>query len=264
MAVVKSVGASTRIRTLQLNADDVRSIEAALGGGTTTWRVGAQVADGKSYPRTVFSESSSLDELIAIAPKGRLAHFEVQHEDGKEILTLSVPGPNARLSLLTFEGPGEDVPDYFREIAFLLQQDERRGQKLHYVGLFCGPVLAITVPLGILDTVGRLGLFYDETRPVGNVSSAIISAVVVFLFLAPVCAGIWSWTTASFVALRPLIDAASLVRRMRDRVVSAAAWFRSLYRADELAEQKMLFATVTAMFFGIGAFIVAVIDLVAK
>lgn len=258
VAIEKSVSVSLGYSSAKLVIDDVRDIEASLTGFATTWRVSLPGHAAPDVPCVEHRSSSSLDELITEAPKGRLFRLEIEAErDGGRML-LEIPARNSRSAALNYEGPGEDPPPQFLIVNAILNKKWRRGRFARNLGsLLVG--LGVYIPIVILDQVGRFGLFYDETRPPHDVSVAVTFAIFSFLLLLPICVGIRTWATASVVTLRPVIDTASIVQRVSGRFVSAIKWMAGFYRADDTIERKILIATSTGAFAAVAALIVAIL-----
>ncbi|AEB42608.1 hypothetical protein VAB18032_07430 [Micromonospora maris AB-18-032] len=223
-----------------------------------------------SYWKTWTFETDTLDELIDVSPKGRIFHFEIEATSSEGNVHLKVGGPHKkdRRLMLHGEASGSDVPGVFHKIATMLEPAEKRGTKLHYLGAFIGPTMALYIPMLIFTLLWPgLGFFTDPPADAKDKPAlAVVASALALLILLPLGMGIFSRITASSVTLRPRfdpsalkpeIDFASMPRRFLETVAAGLRWVASLYKHDELAQQKMLIATVTAAFFGIGSFIIA-------
>ena len=261
MAIDRRTSATARFRATRLLADDLRKLEGELNVEEITWRIGASEKMSTWTWKTVYTKSTSLDELIDIAPKGLIGNLQVDAEAAGGHFALSVPGPTRRFIKLTYEGSGEEVPESFWNVSRVLKAAEKRGEKWHYAGAAVGPAVAICVPLLILDQVARLGWFYNETRPVQdeNVGPAIWWSFASFMVLTFIAAGFWGWSTSSGVTLRPIIDTGSLVNRTINSLIGAGKWIWSAHKAEDLNKQIMLLATVIAAICGAGSFVVALL-----
>ncbi|BCY07170.1 hypothetical protein L3i22_022580 [Actinoplanes sp. L3-i22] len=173
--------------------DDLRKISSELDADEVTWQIGAYSPQSTWSRKTVFTKSSSLDELIEIAPKGRIYSFELSARSGDRLFSLEVPGPKRRFVSLKYEGPGDELPESYWNVAELLKGAEKRGQKRDYAGAAAGPAIALSVPLLILDKVARLGWLYTETRPVleDRIGLAFLGAVFSFFVLGSFAAGFY-------------------------------------------------------------------------
>lgn len=239
--------------------DDLRAVERELGADELSWRIGSREPLGNWSWKNVYIRSESLDELTGNAPKGRIYEFEMQAEVGDQSFVLLMVSKEPRFLTLSYEGPGDDTPEIFRAVSSLVKKAEKRGEKWFYAGAVVGPMLALFIPLNILDQVGNLGLLYNETGPHRNVGAAFGWAIVSFLTIAFVAAGFGSWAVASSVTLRPVIDTASMVERAVDGAKSAGRWFVSFPRAEYMYKLIMLWATVVAAVCGVGGFVVALL-----
>jgi hypothetical protein len=259
VSINKRSAATARLRSVRLLVDDLRAVELELSADTVSWRIGSREPLGTWSWKNVYTQSDSLDELAGAAPKGRVYEFEVQAQAGDQSFVLLMAANEPRFLTFSYDGPGEETPEIFWTVLALLKKAEKRGAKWHFVGAVIGPSLALSIPLGILDQVGRLGFFYDETRPPANLGTAYVWAAVSFLFLALIVAGSWSWSTASSVTLRPIIDATSIVERAIDGAKSVGRWFVTIPKAEYMYKLVMLWSTVVAALCAIGAFFVTLL-----
>ena len=202
-------------------------------------------------------EAESLDDLVEVAPKGRIFNFSIEATGSGSSIYVKIGNP--RSASMVLETRGDDLDPSFEEIVKVLRRAEKRSQSFHYLGVMFGPVAAVLTPLTILDQVGNLGLFYDSSRPPHNLSVAVALAMVALLVLLPVSLAVWAWATSTSVRLKPRLDASSLTANIR--AISRRPFSRlgNLYRADGLIEQKMLFATITSMLVAIGSLIIALL-----
>lgn len=261
MAIEKRTSATARFRAARLVVDDLRKLEDELGTDEITWRMGAYEKLSTWSWRTVHSESSSLDELIEVAPKGRIYEFKIDAKVGEQNFVLDAAWPGRRFLTLKYDGPGDELPEAYWNITALLKAAEKQGEKWHYAGTAVGPAVALFVPVLILDQVARLGWFYNETRPVQDehIGSAVVWAVLSFFVLGSIAAGFWGWSTSSGVTLRPIIDTDSLVNRTIDGIINAVKWIWSAHKVEDLNKQIMLLATVIAAICGAGSFVVSLL-----
>jgi hypothetical protein len=241
--------------------DDLREFEHELGADEVSWRFGLREHLGTWSWKNVYTQSHSLDELSSVAPKGAVYQFEVQARFGEQSFVLLMVSSDPRFVTFSYEGPEEEIPDRFWAAMVPLKKAEKRGQRWHYVGAVIAPALALTIPLFLLDNIGRLGLFYDEAGPPGDLAKAATWGASSFLFLTVTAALFWSWARLSSVTLRPFIDTSSVFERVVDRLRSAGRWAFSVPKADYLYKLIMLWATVVAALCGAGAFVVAIIAL---
>lgn len=225
---------------------DLRAINDALADMGTLWSMSTTSKPAPNLSKTNYTRSTRLANLVEAAPKGRISRFEIESQLCDQKLNLTFGGRSSRFTLLTFEGQGSELPARFRDISSILLQAEKMGRKWHRLAVAISLTIGIFVPLTIFDHVSKLGLFYEEPGPHGNIGAAAGLSVFWLIILGPLATGIWSWLTMSSVTLRPFINTVSIFDRAANAPVRAVKWVVSLYKVDELAEKrKQLEGTIT-------------------
>ncbi|MEU5912735.1 hypothetical protein [Micromonospora sp. NPDC047527] len=260
---------SARFRTARLDIQDVRDIEDILVAvaAQVIWQCSetSSMSPPKGLsPKSPFTvktfrlyKAATLSELIEHASRGRLFHFEVEavFPSGAQISVTA--GEHAKKSRwLELRSTSSKVPTEFYKTVAILERAERRGQKWHYGTIAVVPNVLL---FGALFLYGFVKAAIDTIDPESSNFSNQVAAAATVAFIAfaaiPMLAGMWAYLTASSVTLKSRFNAAPVWRK----ALAGLKWVSTLYRKDELLEQKMFIVATTSMFLTFVSIIVAVL-----
>jgi hypothetical protein len=250
-------------RSTRLNAKDLRAIAAEVGNAPQRWT--CSVAETLAAPdhvrrrRLTEWTTTSLEDLLLVAPAGRIFHFEFETDVGGNSIRLVLGGPwskTHRPRVSVSHGPGSEVSTLYSRITQAVHVSAKRGRFWHTLSSFVyGAVVAAAV--GLWLTIFRFYMNTPEHNQGAAVSAA--AATVCTAFLIAISSPLWvegfKRLTASSVKLKPSV----VVRRTGSSVRRTWAWIRSLYSRDGNLEYKSYLATHMGWIFGAVSTVIAIL-----
>jgi hypothetical protein len=261
------ISATAAFKGVRLQSQDLHVIAAAEAATVVEWRC-SRLRSEKLHPvsdhkATFWAKvrrevrTGKLEELVDLAPKGKLFHLEVRLKAETQSVTLRLGSPAgfSRNAHVTAEGHGDEPPKAFREIAALLRKRSKERARTLWIISFLSAGFAPIAVQAVLKFAVALRSdppqHANEAQLIMNdyvVPAAVIGAPTVFVLV-----GVVRWLTASSAIINPRFSRPDL----HEFVSDGAKRVRLLYTREGYHDRTALVVATLGLLVALAGLIIA-------